>query len=764
MKAMTSVNFANEVTKPKPLELDLAGLDKGIDNYHVDVEISPQFLLQFEEAVEQILKRAIAGKALPQNNSPFLDNLRGAYTDLMSVALHRTKVDLEPEQMQVIQFAVIKYILGYVKEELAECFNQLKEASAKQQSAGSGRVLHTHERMVWLRKHQPRILYSVNQLIFKQLYREEVNNLRTLRQQYLGDAGVEMVNVLFNPILQAESPDDADLLLDQYSMWQGEKAFQQLNAKLERIMVKNPDIPAITRLMSDEKIASGQTEIYDEMGGLLAIQSYLGTAEDQREHVNESVEWLGLPGNINLLFDSDGHDELQREVKHRDGFMAGLKAGSKLRSLKKTLSDIKKLLRKDKTLEKSVAGSELKKFWAPSHAEVLDITEACDWLANINRKKIQPKLSKEETGAFIKLMEDAEEDVAQRLKEDRDKTLLKVLSDLSRYRLHLKYYRFAHRIFNRVRVLKAEEDIHLSKKSQTLYQLLRVEEIETEESKIIHHAILKADVRGSTTVTTELMQRDLNPASYFSLRFFNPINERLAIYGAGKVFIEGDAVILSLFEHNDSPQDWFAVSRACGLARDMIDIVSSKNSHSKRMNLPLLEIGIGICFSKDEPLFLYDDKKPIMISSAIGDADRLSSCSWKLRANFASGPFNIGVLEIKEGARERGEKGHDYLRYNVNGIAIDHAAFSKLKSEIRLTPQKINIGGRSHVLYVGKFPDKNGKTRDIVVREGTVGVWNGDSVEDTVTNGKFYEVVSNRKIISHVIGDKSYSESKAASS
>lgn len=762
MKAMT-VDFANEVAKPIPLELDLAGLDKGIDNYHVDVEISPQFLLQFEEAVEQILKRAIVGKALPQNNLPFLDNLRYAYTDLMTVALHRTRVDLAPEQMQVIQFAVIKYILCYVEEQLAERLNELKEASAKQQSAGSGRVLHTHERMVWLRKHQSRILYSVNQLIFKQLYREEVNNLRTLRQQYLGDAGVELVNVLFNPILQAESPDDADLLLDQYSMWPGEAAFQQLNVNLERIMGKNPEIPAVQALKSDQKVAAGQTEIYDEMGGLLAIQSYLGTAEDQHQHVGENVDWLGLPGNINLLFDSHGHDELQREVKSRDGFVAGLKASNKLRSLRKTRSDIKKLLKRTNTLEMSVAGSELKKFWAPSHAEVLDIKEACEWLADINRKKVQQKLGREETGAFVKLMEDAEEAVAERLKEDRETTLLKVLSDLSRYRLHLKYFRFAHRIFNRVRVLKADEDIHLSKKSKTLYQLLRVEEIEKDESKIIHHAILKADVRGSTTVTTELMQRDLNPASYFSLRFFNPINERLGIYGAGKVFIEGDAVILSLFEYNDRPQGWFAVSRACGLARDMIDIVNSKNSHSKRMNLPLLEIGIGICFSKDEPLFLYDDKKPIMISSAIGDADRLSSCSWKLRANFESGPFNIGVLEIKD-ARERGEKGHDYARYNVNGIAIDHAAFSKLKSEIRLTAHKINIGGRSVVLYVGKFPDMNGKMRDVVIREGAVGVWNGTSVEEEVTNGRFYEVVSNRKIISHVIGDKSYNESKAASS
>ena len=97
-------------------------------------------------------------------------------------------------------------------------------------------------------------------------------------------------------------------------------------------------------------------------------------------------------------------------------------------------------------------------------------------------------------------------------------------------------------------------------------------------------------------------------------------------YGAGKVFIEGDAVILSLMEHEDAPQQWYAVSRACGLAKEMIQVVASNNAYSERTGLPYLEIGIGICYAEEAPLFLLDDGKPIMISSAIGDADRMSSC------------------------------------------------------------------------------------------------------------------------------------------
>jgi len=39
----------------------------------------------------------------------------------------------------------------------------------------------------------------------------------------------------------------------------------------------------------------------------------------------------------------------------------------------------------------------------------------------------------------------------------------------------------------------------------------------------------------------------MNPASYFSLNFYEPLTKILPRYGAEKVFIEGDAVILSIF-------------------------------------------------------------------------------------------------------------------------------------------------------------------------------------------------------------------------
>ena len=81
-----------------------------------------------------------------------------------------------------------------------------------------------------------------------------------------------------------------------------------------------------------------------------------------------------------------------------------------------------------------------------------------------------------------------------------------------------------------------------------------------------------------------------------------------------------------------------------------------------------LEIGIGIGYRDKSLVFLFDETKPIMIFSVIGDTDRLSSCSWQVRDLLSDSPFNVDVLSIQESEREQDEKGRDYARYNVNGV------------------------------------------------------------------------------------------------
>src|SRR5260370_39739994 len=121
------------------------------------------------------------------------------------------------------------------------------------------------------------------------------------------------------------------------------------------------------------------------------------------------------------------------------------------------------------------------------------------------------------------------------------------------------------------------------------------------------------------------MDKGLNPASYFSMNFYDPVNKLLGKYGAKKVFLEGDAIILAILEREGEPG--LAVSRACVLAREIIEIVRGYNELMQRSGMPGLELGVGITLQESAPLYLMDGEHQIMISESLNESNRLSSCN-----------------------------------------------------------------------------------------------------------------------------------------
>jgi hypothetical protein len=108
------------------------------------------------------------------------------------------------------------------------------------------------------------------------------------------------------------------------------------------------------------------------------------------------------------------------------------------------------------------------------------------------------------------------------------------------------------------------------------------------------------------------------------------------------------------------------------------------------------------------------------------------------------GLFNIDVLRIADGS---GEKGQQLVRYNVNGILLDDASFSKLRDEITLKSVRMKLNGKEYLFHVGQYSDTNGRKKDLIIREGKVGIWKDVQVhEDPETDEVYYEVVVNRKV------------------
>ncbi|MGE0086689.1 MAG: hypothetical protein AB7S75_19975, partial [Desulfococcaceae bacterium] len=334
--------------------------------------------------------------------------------------------------------------------------------------------------------------------------------------------------------------------------------------------------------------------------------------------------------------------------------------------------------------------------------------------------------------------------------------LIRFLKDLSCYHRDRQNCMTVRAATDSVNILTEEKMCNLSRANSTLYEFLLPHEQVSEEKPLINHVIVKADVRGSTDITHRMMARNLNPASYFSLNFFDPITEILPEYGAEKVFVEGDAIILSIFERGDMPDGWYSVARACGLACRILSIVRQCNRRNQKNSLPIIELGIGISYKNTSPAFLFDGAHRIMISSAINLADRLSGCSKMVRKQMLNRktPFNLYVFQTL--SDEDMDKTSDdlYQRYNVNGIELNAAGFEKLKTEIDLKPVEVGIRAleKNRVrFYTGRVPTVAGSYQRLVIRESRIPrVDPGTFAVLSLGRKKYYEICTNPKLFEHI--------------
>jgi hypothetical protein len=300
----------------------------------------------------------------------------------------------------------------------------------------------------------------------------------------------------------------------------------------------------------------------------------------------------------------------------------------------------------------------------------------------------------------------------------------------------------------------------LSTLNGMLYEFLPPEDQRPSEDRVLHHVIIKADVRDSSRLTRSLMEKDMNAASYFSLNFYEPVNKLLAKYGATKVFLEGDAIILALLEREGEAM--LSVSRACVLAAEILSLLRGYNELLERAGLPEMEVGLGLAYQDSAPLFLMDGERRIMISEAINDSDRLSSCNKRVRKKLAPDAGVFQVYSVQIGSNESPESGVEELRlnYNVGGICLSEAAFRKLDQEIALVPWNADFTGPwlddQGEFFSGTVPLANGTFRRIVIRKSRIAQVD---VRDLSilrwTDRYYYEVCANPAVEAALPGEKS---------
>ena len=301
------------------------------------------------------------------------------------------------------------------------------------------------------------------------------------------------------------------------------------------------------------------------------------------------------------------------------------------------------------------------------------------------------------------------------------------LADFFHYHRDLRRLEVLNTALDSVNLVPNQRLQELSRVNGTLYEfLLPDEQKQTDSDRVLRHVVLKADVRDSTRLTRTMMEKGMNPASYFSLNFYDPVNKLLEKYGAQKVFLEGDAIILAILEREGEPG--LAVSRMCVLAREIIEIVRGYNELMRRSGMPQLELGVGITLQESAPLYLMDGEHQIMISEALNESDRLSSCNKKARKVMEpqAGPFHVYAFQAAE-LDEDGNPEDVILSFNLGGIRMNEAAFKNMQKEVTLEPLKVKLPPQlassdkgEYKLLIATVPVDRDIFRKIVVRESRI--------------------------------------------
>ena len=712
--------------------ISLEGLALGVDNLRHDVRLSPRLAELARAQISRLIARngeleGLLSAEAPASQGPsWMRNLAGKttrpkndagewkaiLTELLVASLNRAKKDHKVSVDILARLAVTKFLRTEMQQQFALV---LERCRVTIKSYDNMRQLKAHEYRERLANFQVRkkiILRKTGQEIFETLREVEKSTLARTRRSLFGEettAGSYFTYPLFiNRMLFSEDGRDDYLCAEHYVMlgnWD-----------------RDPDRYGRMR----EVVSAFLRSLYGEDATAEMIDA-----------------WMNVPENARLLVGSGTPEDSVEGAAQQERLAAWVR-----------------LLEDERVMENVIASYHV-------------VPLLGEYAPRINPQQLKNALiDRTECDRVERMIQDfgkltpnslyaAVSKVASCRGAERAKVAARFLGDFFHYHRDLRRLETLNSALDSVNLVPNERLEELSRVNGTLYEfLLPEEQSETDSERVLRHVVLKADVRDSTRLTRTMMDKGLNPASYFSLNFYDPVNKLLEKYGAQKVFLEGDAIILAILEREGESS--LAVSRMCVLAREIIEIVRGYNELMQRSDLPQLELGVGITLQESAPLYLMDGEHQIMISEALNESDRLSSCNKRLRKLMEpqAGPFHVYAFQAEELDAE-GNPEDVILSFNLGGIRMNEVAFRKLQKEITLEPLRVKLPAglandkSEYHLFSATVPVDHDIFRKIVVRESriprmdpsdfTVKGWTERSYYEVCTDAAIYGALEKRK-------------------
>ncbi|HEX6503211.1 MAG TPA: hypothetical protein VF011_08175 [Terriglobales bacterium] len=699
--------------------LILKDIAAGVDNLRHDVYLSPKFVEQMRPQLARLIARhgnietvltpdagavsfgTFRAAPSPQNRKLDPAELKTLLTELHVSGLNRAKAANNVSVDLLARLAILKFLraelLSQFAQVLERCRIKMKAFEGIRQQTG----LQLRERVAAFQVGKKTVLRRAGQELFQTLQEIEKETLARMRRSLFGaDPGSDYRLFLHRMIFTEDARDDY-LNAEHYVMF----------GNWDRDSDRFPHIREIACAFLSSLSLGPEAE------DLTVVDAWLNAPENAQELVGSGTPDVSTPQGCAQEGRLAYWVELLDEAKVLDSIIASYEVVPLLQEYSPRIN------------------AQQLKNGLVSRTEYARVQKLIEEHGRLSTDSFQAAVNR----------------VANCRGAERTKIAGRFLRDFLRYHRDLRRLEALNAALDSVNLIGNEKLRELSAVNGTLYEFVLPEEQRPVEDKILHHVILKADIRDSTCLTRSLLERGLNPASYFSLNFFDPVYKLMPKYGATKVFLEGDAMILALLDKEG--ESGLSVSRACVLGREMLEIVNGYNHLLARSGLPALELGIGISFQDSSPLYLMDGDQRIMISDALNESDRLSACNKRARKSVEplQSKFNVYVFQMVSDD-DAGENADDFLLpYNLNGIRMSEAAFRKLNSEISLQKCHLDLPSLwaqdENELYSGLVPVGNDIFRKIVVRKSRVPqVDPRTSAFRGWTDRYYYEVCSNPAI------------------
>jgi hypothetical protein len=746
-------------------DYSLDRLVPGVDNIRYDVHISQVFVTATQTIVEQLIvrhagleKRLAEPKQKEGGWIQQVDRYKQLYADLLEEAVNKAKGENEIQLEYLAQTALCKLLIEQVKAQFERVIRRLKKSVRKSELATHNDLAESPKlkgKLQRLLQDRDAILKQVGLEIFGFWRDVENKQVRPVHEAVFSERAAFFEDCLTNPMLHVSQASNEFFMIAEYDLVLGKR-------------IEDPDryetlLYMIRKMFNliDAKDPAAKGVPIDRRMALADLQDDDEGAQRQRGHKQKIDSMMLCPDNIDRLLDWQKTKEKLAAAKKQDNHRElAAKIKKKINGQKKVLQFFYREFCRSGVMDR-IGASYVMQPEYQEYCPPLLPQQIVQYLAVPRSRKVvkgRLKRMKKVYGRVFSLRPLAKKikSMEQMAAATKKVYLVRFLKAFIRFHRDWRNAESMREAMERVHLATDEKALTLSRENNTLYEFLLPQEQVSDKAPIINHVVIKADVRGSTDITHQMIERGLNPASYFSLNFFDPISAIISEYGASKIFIEGDALILSLFEHKDMPGGWYSVARACGLALNILMVIQRYNEKSGKFHLPILELGIGIVFREDAPTFLFDGNNRIMISSAINRADRLSSCSKTGRKMFANKktPFNLYTFQTLSEEAMAHTSDDLFNRFNVNGIELNGAGFEKLSREIDLKLMQDDIKdlfGQKSNIYYGRFPTKSGHLQTLVIREAQIPVVDPDTLKvKQVSSRKYYEVCTHPKLYDHV--------------